>query len=737
MSSSRGSSHDSTSGGASGPDPRALSQLMLVQTTAYGMTNATQLSEFVCAGVERLPGIHAASMTVEDAVLADGRREADASAQRQVARTLGSRDRTVPPDAAARTLPRECIDLRIQGRTIGVFELEVADAAAFEPYRPYVENLINVVAVIIENQRQQSSLERLTADLQRQVAETEAARQAVERANDTLDARVRTRTADLQRTNSELAAEIEDRRAAERALRESTARLRLAQKAAHMGVWEMELGTGHVRWFEGQAALFGLDASTEELHIDEIRSRIHPDDLAGTIEATEQAGLGGPELDIEFRVIWPDQSVHWLTGRARLVADGNRPPTRLLGVNIDVTARRQLEESLLQAQKLESIGRLAGGVAHDFNNLLTAILGYTDIAADAIPESHAAQQSVKEIREAAVRAGDLTQQLLAFARRQVIAPRVMALNDLVSRVIQMLRPLIGERIELQTDLGADAGSVRIDAGQFTQILMNLAVNARDAMPGGGQLTITTRRESRDVKPGVTQPGPGNGTWAVLTVRDTGTGMPPDVCARVFEPFYTTKTQGRGTGLGLATCYGVVKQSGGEINVFSVVGQGTTFSVWLPADDSARPARSQADPDRPRPGRGEHVLVVEDDESLRRLVTRTLTSAGYNVLEAPDGEAAVDALRLSNVHVDALVTDVVMPRMGGIELAERLAADRFSGGVLFVSGYANADLSPEFLGPTRRLLGKPFSTHDLAAAVRDLLDAVQPARLDGDRSRKAL
>jgi len=403
-------------------------------------------------------------------------------------------------------------------------------------------------------------------------------------------------------------------------------------------------------------------------------------------------------------------------------------------VNIDVTARRQLEESLLQAQKLESIGRLAGGVAHDFNNLLTAILGYSDIASEAITESHEAQQSISEIREAAVRAGNLTQQLLAFARRQVITPRVVSLNDLVGGVIKLLRPLIDERIHLLTDLAADVGSVRIDPGQFTQILMNLAVNARDAMPDGGMLTIATRRESIGIGRGQHGSGVESGTWAVLSVSDTGAGMTADVRARVFEPFYTTKVHGKGTGLGLATCYGVVKQSGGDISVTSEVGRGSAFVVRLPVDESLPVDQDGEAQDEALRGQGEHILVVEDDGGLRRLVTRMLSSAGYAVLEAQDGEAAFDALARSDVHVDAVVTDVVMPRMGGIELAERLRSARHPCGVLLMSGYANADLSPEALGPTRGLLRKPFSSRELAVAVRAILDAAQRIRTGADSPR---
>jgi PAS domain S-box-containing protein len=388
----------------------------------------------------------------------------------------------------------------------------------------------------------------------------------------------------------------------------------------------------------------------------------------------------------------------------------------------DVTDELLLTEQLLQAQKMEAIGQLAGGVAHDFNNLLTVIGGYSDFIRMASPVGDGRRQDAAEIRRAADRAALLTQQLLAFSRRQVLRPAVVAVNAVVDEASRMLRRLIGEDVELELRLAPDAGAVLIDAGQLQQVLMNLAVNARDAMPLGGRLAIETAaaeiaRET-PAQPAPLAPGP----YVRLAVRDTGTGMSPDVLGRIFEPFFTTKEVGIGTGLGLSMVYGIVTQSGGRLRVHSAQRAGTTFEVFFPRVEGPAPGAAAA-PVAPAIGGTETVLLVEDDAAVRRLAEQALTRAGYRVLAAT---GAGEALRLAAAiagPVDLVVTDVVMPEMPGPALVERLVGARPGLRVLYVSGYADDTVARYGLSEERvSFLAKPFSPETLARRVREVLDA---------------
>ena len=391
----------------------------------------------------------------------------------------------------------------------------------------------------------------------------------------------------------------------------------------------------------------------------------------------------------------------------------------------DVTERLRLEEQLRQAQKMEAVGRLAAGVAHDFNNILTAILGSAELLIDDLPEGHEHRVDAEEIRRAAQRAADLTRQLLAFSRQQVLAPKVLDLNAVVRGVETMLRRLIGEHIELRTALVGDLGAVRADPTQLEQVLLNLVVNARDAMPQGGKLTIETantdlgEQYAREHGAGVAGP------HVLLAVSDTGTGMDAATRAHLFEPFYTTKEFGRGTGLGLATVYGVVKQSGGHIWVYSEPGQGATFKIYLPRVQEAPEPLVAAEPGGVRAAaRGsETILLVEDEQIVRSLARRVLSQQGYTVLEAPAG---LEALAVSNAHpgdIHLLLTDVVMPGIGGRELARQLAARRPRARVLYLSGYSDdAIVSHGLLDPGTFFLQKPFTPQALTRKVREVLDA---------------
>ncbi|MCC6728978.1 MAG: GAF domain-containing protein [Chthonomonadales bacterium] len=391
----------------------------------------------------------------------------------------------------------------------------------------------------------------------------------------------------------------------------------------------------------------------------------------------------------------------------------------------DLTERRQLEQQFLQAQKMEGIGRLAGGIAHDFNNLLTGIIGYGELAALAIDQPDRLRAYIDNIETAALRAASLTRQLLAFARREMIEPRVLDLNRLARKLDPMLRRLIGEDIDLLTVPAPGLWATRADRGQFEQVLLNLVVNARDAMPAGGRLTIETHnvvldeeytRHHMDVAPG---------EYVMLAVTDTGVGISAEVRARIFEPFFTTKELGKGTGLGLATCYGLVRQHHGHIWVYSEPGVGTSFRIYLPRAHGAEPHTEEcAPPRREALPRGDAtVLVVEDDEDVRAMAVATLRAQGYRVLQAANGEQAIGEARAAGQPIDLLLTDVVMPVMGGHALAQALLRERPEMKVLCISGYTDdAVVRHELVGEGTAFLRKPFTPSALALRVWEALGA---------------
>jgi signal transduction histidine kinase len=388
---------------------------------------------------------------------------------------------------------------------------------------------------------------------------------------------------------------------------------------------------------------------------------------------------------------------------------------------------RRTESQLRQAQKMEAVGRLAGGIAHDFNNLLTAILGYSEMLLDEMPAEAAARADVEEIKKAGERAAALTRQLLAFSRQQILDPRVTNFNDIVANVDKLLRRVIGEDVELVTVLDPSVSHVKVDQGQMEQVLMNLAVNARDAMPNGGRLCIrtSTRRLTGPLPAQMNVIDPG--IYLVATVTDTGTGITAEVLKQIFEPFFTTKGIGHGTGLGLSTVYGIVKQSDGYITVDSEPGRGTSFEIYLPCVNEPVDAGPPADT---LPG-GRHgwetVLVVDDDQGARDLLRRALAASGYKVLAAVDGADALSVAASHSGDIHILVTDLVMPRKSGVELAAELSRSRGEMPVLFMSGYTDRrDWKPDAAQPDRALLQKPFTPRAFMRKVRELLDATAGA-----------
>jgi PAS domain S-box-containing protein len=450
---------------------------------------------------------------------------------------------------------------------------------------------------------------------------------------------------------------------------------------------------------------------------------VHPDDRERAWEVF--ARNNDSSYDIEYRIIRPDGSIAWIHDHGFPIRDQDGQVYRVAGIATDITERKRLEEALLQSQKMEGIGRLAGGIAHDFNNLLTAIVGYAEFAEASLSPEDPVAADVEQIIRAANRAAELTSQLLAFARKQMIEPRVLNLNDLVLRMDKLLRRLIGEDVELIARPAPDLGLVKVDPGQFEQILINLAINARDAMPGGGKLTIETRNVflgADDIRqyPEVI-PGP----HVLLAISDTGVGMNEVTRAHIFEPFFTTKELGKGTGLGLATCYGIVKQAGGHIWISSEPERGATFKIFLPRIEAeATPLASRAATILPRRG-DETILLVEDEPLVRDLAVQALRAHGYTVLVAGSGGAALALARAHAGDIDLLVTDVVMPQMSGAQVAQRLSATRPGVKVLYISGYTeNTTVHRDVLEQGIAFLAKPFTPSALAHRVREVLDSTE-------------
>jgi PAS domain S-box-containing protein len=449
---------------------------------------------------------------------------------------------------------------------------------------------------------------------------------------------------------------------------------------------------------------------------------IHPEDLGIVREQWAQIGLhGAMQATLRYRHaggLW-----RWIELSAAAIARQDGPAVVIVGR--DITERRHLETQLFDAQKLESIGRLAGGIAHDFNNLLTAINGYASLVLDMLPADHQARPDLDELQKVAWRAGSLTRQLLAFARKQVIEPRVLNLNNLIREVDKLLRRLIGEDIELVMRPTSDRSQVRADTGQIEQLLVNLAVNARDAMPRGGTLTIETANVVLDAVNEYSHAGVSAGPYVVLTMSDTGAGMDAETLQHVFEPFFTTKRPGKGTGLGLATCYGIVKQHGGHITIDSEPGGGTTVKIYLPRVEHAVAGldRYSSVEAKPLPQGVETVLLVEDESAVRTLAARVLRAHGYTVLEAADGNEALRVAQKYAGLIDLVLTDVVMPQMSGQALVEHLRVVRPDIKVLFMSGYAEDMIVHHGkLDPGISLLQKPFSPAALVHKVRDILNA---------------
>ena len=452
---------------------------------------------------------------------------------------------------------------------------------------------------------------------------------------------------------------------------------------------------------------------------------IHPDDLAIVVAAEEQSMNGYP-FQAEFRVRRKDGREVWLSDTAVIVQGSDSHPV-MEGIMVDITERKALETQLQQSRKMEAVGRLAGGIAHDFNNLLTIISGYTELALSRQHLPSEAHADIERIENASARAAALVRQLLAFSRKQVLQPKILDLNKIVLNLDSLLRRLMDERIEMVTRVKDDLGKVKADPAQVEQVIMNLVVNARDAMPDGGRLVVETCNTDLDANYAVDHVSVRPGRYVMLAVSDTGVGMDRQTVAHIFEPFFTTKESGRGTGLGLSTVYGIVKQSGGYIWVYSEPGKGSTFKIYLPRVDEV-PEGPSATQTAPRAQRGtETILIVEDEEAVRELIQTVLKEKGYDVIASLDPEQAEKIAAQFPGEIHMLLTDMVMPGISGRELAERISAKRRDIRVLFMSGYTdNVITSGGMLQEGLAFLQKPFSPAALVQKVREVLSQTTTA-----------
>jgi two-component system, cell cycle sensor histidine kinase and response regulator CckA len=517
--------------------------------------------------------------------------------------------------------------------------------------------------------------------------------------------------------------DITERRQTEEELRSSELRLEAAQAQALIGSWELGPELDSHYWSQQMYSLFGFEPNLGVPSVERYFQRLHPEDL----HALLHAHYGAVETKKPCRLVYRSHpnlgSIRHFEVTIVPCVDEQGHITKITGTTQDVTDRMKLQAQLQQTSKMEAIGRLAGGVAHDFNNLLSVTSGNVELAQEMLAEDDPAGPYLSEVLEAASSAASLTRQLLAFSRRQLVEPRVLNLNAIVEQLHKLLQRLIGEDITLEMVLDEHLGAVKIDPGQFDQVIINLVVNARDAMPHGGRLALETANVDLGEEYCRTHNGELHpGSFVMLAVSDTGEGIDPEVRSHIFEPFFTTKAQGKGTGLGLAVIFGVVKQAGGVIEAYSEVGHGTTFKIYLPrVDEPAVPLSKGSFAEGVYEGT-ETILLVEDNDAVRELTAQMLRRLGYELIVAESGQRALALVNQQNAGIDLLLTDLIMPGLSGRELAERICALYPSIGILYCSGYTEDTFVRLGLAAEQlEFLSKPFTMHQLGRKVRQVLD----------------
>ncbi len=532
-----------------------------------------------------------------------------------------------------------------------------------------------------------------------------------------------------QMTILEIACNITALKEAREDLEIFKSRLRDTQKLAHIGHWELYHRTGELFWSEEIYRIFEIDPSSFEASYEAFLKATHPEDREKINQAYTRSLTTGKPYSIEHRLLMKDGRIKYVQERCKTEYDAHRNPVKSIGTVQDITENKRIEaenkalqEKILQVQKMESVGRLAGGVAHDFNNMLFVILGNLELVMEGINKNDTNYEALSEIQTAAKRSADLTRQLLAFSRQQTISPRLLSLNTVIDDMIKMLVRLIGEDIELRWIPGKNLGRVMLDPTQVDQILVNLCVNSRDAITGSGKITIETHMVCIGESECRQRPGFKPGEFVTLEVSDNGCGMEKAVQDRLFEPFFTTKKTNEGTGLGLATTYGIVKQNNGFINVYSEPGNGTTFRIYFRTykgdDSNDHPLKDTGDAVK---GGCETILLVDDEAMILNFCEKTLKKLGYQVLKADSPHKALSIANRHGSKIDLLLTDVIMAKMNGKGLADILQRDFPSLKILYMSGYtANVIAHRGILDEGVMFLQKPFSKEALAQKIRDIL-----------------
>jgi len=516
--------------------------------------------------------------------------------------------------------------------------------------------------------------------------------------------------------------EISASKRAERAIALRDEHLAMVSAALDVGFWRLHVATDEVTTDASARALFGLPPEAEVVDLRDALARIHPEDVDRVRRHLEKTIGSGVYDDQEFRFVLPDGRTRWALVKAKVLRTDQGEAVDVVGAILDVTRTRQQEELAHRGRRLEAIGQLAGGVAHDFNNVLVAILGNIGLAAEA-PDPRIARECLDEALRAGERAASLTRQLLAFGRRQHFEETLVDVDEVIGDTLKLLRRLIPESIRVEHIAGHRLPRLLADRGQLEQVILNLCVNARDAMPAGGKLVLETEVVLVNGDFRESHPWARPGRYVLVTVTDSGSGIPPDQMDRVFEPFFTTKEHG--TGLGLATVYGIVKQHGGFVHVYSEVGKGTTFKVYLPvAERDAGEVGTKIE--EPVRGGVETILVAEDERAVRSIVVRILERAGYHVLEASDGKMALDTFRANAGQVKLLLLDAIMPNLGGHDVLAAVRAERPEIPVILSSGYGDAQVDPAAHAVT--FLAKPYEPDALLRAVRAALDGPAPPKV---------
>ena len=525
--------------------------------------------------------------------------------------------------------------------------------------------------------------------------------------------------------------DISEQKKAFEAIKTAHKRMKLAADSARFGIWDLNIAENRLQWDDWMFRLYGISRKNFGGAYEAWQAGVHPDDLERGSKEVEQALRGEKEFDTEFRIVRPGGEVRHIKANAVVSRDKKGNPVQMTGINYDITEnkraekeREELEGRLHQAQKMEAVGRLAGGVAHDFNNMLSLILGHAEMALEDVGPDRPLYARLKEIKRAGERSADLTRQLLAFARKQTVSPRVLEFNKTVSDMTGMLQRLIGEDIDLAWIPGKDVWRVKMDPSQVDQILVNLCVNARDAIADVGKVTIETGNADFDEQYCSDHPEVVAGEYVVLAVSDNGRGMDAGTLENIFEPFFTTKKSGKGTGLGLATVYGVARQNNGFVNVYSEPGQGTTFRVYFPRHRTRDESPMEKAGEQPAERGHETILLVEDEPSILELTQMMLQRLGYQVLTAGTPGEAIRLAREYGGEIHLLMTDVVMPEMNGRDLAKNILSMQPNLKRLFMSGYtANVIAHHGVLDEGVNFIQKPFSMEKLGTRVREALEEV--------------